>query len=153
MKNNAEKFIQSEENQDSKTPRQMWAELSKLFHSDSKGGGDHNLMVELNLAYEKYKKSGDLKDLQTLYEEWRGNNSTEKRIKEDLFEFSNKLFDDIKNGRKELPYAKAEIIRRYKKLCFEESLKPDQKYLKNFLYDQGWVGGEELKGINLDFYV
>ncbi|MDP1709423.1 MAG: hypothetical protein Q8L21_00865 [Candidatus Komeilibacteria bacterium] len=127
-----------------KTPRSMWAELSKLFHSDA--GGETELMQELNLAYEA-ARDGDDTALKNMYHEWAVDTKQEavknqetllRRMKEE----SQRVYNLARSAGRGLT-GPGRLVVYYKELCEELGITPDKRFIVNFLYDEGWITKQE----------
>ncbi len=154
-----ETYSQPGRTENKKTPRQMWAELARLFHNDADlrnkdNAESHKLMLKVNAAYEKAKEKNDSSELEAMYKEWAGGGGGEKRIEKDLERFSNELFDAIRRGREKRLFAEAKIRQEYRKLCDESGVKSDIDFLNKFMLNQGWITREDFEtvGQRVDTY-
>lgn len=132
--------------------RKKFRALSKLFHPDS--GGDHELMVALNRAYEQAEK-GSTALLDNLYNEWTTDEGRKHRelqeqqarifrtVQQELEQLSLELFERTKKQKVAWYEVVPQLKRKYIELCREHKLIVDQKFFRNFLYEQGWISEEE----------
>ena len=148
---NTEKIIDLNNKISEKTPRQMWVELSKLFHTDLEGG-ENKLIVKLNLAYDKFKKDRDDSKLLALYSEWWEKGGLKEgtgKVKEELILFSGELSNNIKSGKREKVLGESDMRAKYTQLCKAAGMAEDPVFLNEFLYDRSWMSEEEYKTLQV----
>ena len=121
------------------TPRQMLQELAPIFHPDR--GGDKKLMQDLNAAYELARRKGDSRQLRKIYREWTSDEAQKKeKIREAMVKESGKLLEEIKKDPRNAPFYREDYLRRvYSNLCKKNDLPPDNAFITQFLYDEGWI--------------
>lgn len=124
------------------SPQKMFRELSVLFHPDKKG--DHEMMVQLNEAYE-LAKEGKTQRLEELYNEWSGDKEIKlERITSELKKLSHKLYEQAMTKRSML-WEWRIIHDKYKEMCQAQGIKYDRELIAKFLYDEGWIAEEEVE--------
>ncbi len=151
-------YEQPEEQQDTAsrselTPKDMYRELSRVFHADA--GGEHDLMVELNLAYEKARKN-DARELIKLYEEWASTKKEEGVVTpKELLNILQKISDDSyeQSKKKRVPLSprftmNKAYIEYYKKKGIVVDPIKKWSVIGKILLDDGWITEEEFAQLN-----